>query len=637
MSLVPYTITALERDVADADASGKQVIVGATCSMFIQPANTAVQLYDNAAGSNGSTAKTTGANGQVVVFVDAGTYIVSVNGVAGTRVDVDQLRSDLISGVADAGKTVAKYSALEFNTIADILASNAIGGAVVLSIGDTVSALDYRDDCNSGRLIFKVVAAATGTADGGTYIDLPSQGLQLKQFMSVAPVKASAFGAMRNGTDDDRTALQNAINFYATLDCGQIQSRYDGNPAYLKMINGNSFSFCGICTVRDNITVPAMSHFVLSEGGIAADKDNWAGAATDFLLDFNQPSTAAGFPYNNGGLSNVHVISNKVCNSLKVGEYNRFHLNNVHVKGFNTIGLQAGNSATDDSHEMITDGLYVGEYDWYDEARLTTAKTGTGIYNFAHDGIWGNFVVYSSYIGVVNNGQGNDWSSFHIWDMPLHTSGDYSGFIPGFVNLKSTDTMVHDFKLGSCSMIIVDPYLCVIDTFQFERNQSAVDIDVIVLKPSALNILLQDFTIKNGLIHVANPVLDSGETNFIGFDIDAGNTSFNLTTTKDLYVNTIVSNGNGNVFQTEYSSAISTGAIGGTFVTFDWSKYMLAPSITRLKSFIINSDVDLFIKPVINIAGKTISFQNYTDATYTTTTNFELNKVIDFTMGCKNA
>ena len=80
MSLVPYTITALERDNADAVSSGKQVIVGASCSMFIQPANTVVQLFDNAAGANGSTAKTTGANGQVTVYIDPGEYRVSVNG-----------------------------------------------------------------------------------------------------------------------------------------------------------------------------------------------------------------------------------------------------------------------------------------------------------------------------------------------------------------------------------------------------------------------------------------------------------------------------------------------------------------------------------------------------------------------------
>ena len=48
MSLVPYTITALELNQADATASGKQVIIGATCSMFSQPSDSAVLLYDDA-------------------------------------------------------------------------------------------------------------------------------------------------------------------------------------------------------------------------------------------------------------------------------------------------------------------------------------------------------------------------------------------------------------------------------------------------------------------------------------------------------------------------------------------------------------------------------------------------------------
>ena len=47
MSLTAYTITALERDVSDATASGKQVIVGASCSMYSQPGDTVVTLYDD--------------------------------------------------------------------------------------------------------------------------------------------------------------------------------------------------------------------------------------------------------------------------------------------------------------------------------------------------------------------------------------------------------------------------------------------------------------------------------------------------------------------------------------------------------------------------------------------------------------
>ena len=80
MALVPYTITALaESDSQGTD--GKNIVAGATCSMYSQPSDSVVTLYDDAAGSNGSTAKVTGANGQVVVYVDPGSYRVSVNAV----------------------------------------------------------------------------------------------------------------------------------------------------------------------------------------------------------------------------------------------------------------------------------------------------------------------------------------------------------------------------------------------------------------------------------------------------------------------------------------------------------------------------------------------------------------------------
>jgi hypothetical protein len=82
MSLVPYTITAIEVFTADAAATGKQIAVGASSSMYIQPANTVVLLYDDAAGSNGSTAKVTGLNGQVTVYVHPGDYRIETNGIS---------------------------------------------------------------------------------------------------------------------------------------------------------------------------------------------------------------------------------------------------------------------------------------------------------------------------------------------------------------------------------------------------------------------------------------------------------------------------------------------------------------------------------------------------------------------------
>ena len=80
MSLVAYTITALEETFANSQSSGKNIVVGAVCSMYSQPSDTVVTLYDDAAGSNGSTTKTTGADGQVAVYINPGEYRLSING-----------------------------------------------------------------------------------------------------------------------------------------------------------------------------------------------------------------------------------------------------------------------------------------------------------------------------------------------------------------------------------------------------------------------------------------------------------------------------------------------------------------------------------------------------------------------------
>ena len=87
MALVPYTITAIERDTDDATTSEKQVVSGAVCTMTDSAGNVAL-MYDDAVGANPSTAKTTNGNGQVVVFVYPDIYTLTTNGIA-RKVKVD--------------------------------------------------------------------------------------------------------------------------------------------------------------------------------------------------------------------------------------------------------------------------------------------------------------------------------------------------------------------------------------------------------------------------------------------------------------------------------------------------------------------------------------------------------------------
>jgi lysophospholipase L1-like esterase len=78
MILVPYTVTALaESDAVGTD--GKNIVVGAVVTLQT-PAGGVVTMYDDAAGANPSTAKATGAKGQVIVFIEPGEYQLFING-----------------------------------------------------------------------------------------------------------------------------------------------------------------------------------------------------------------------------------------------------------------------------------------------------------------------------------------------------------------------------------------------------------------------------------------------------------------------------------------------------------------------------------------------------------------------------
>lgn len=114
----------------------------------------------------------------------------------------------------------------EFETVADMVADTS------LSIGQFVTVEDYATGRNSGVLFFKVVAGSTGTADGGSFIDLTGSGLQAQQNFPEF-ITAKMFGAVGDSTisgggTDDSIAL---INAYAEAGARQIPF-YIGQGAF---------------------------------------------------------------------------------------------------------------------------------------------------------------------------------------------------------------------------------------------------------------------------------------------------------------------------------------------------------------------------------------------------------------------
>jgi hypothetical protein len=188
MSLVPYTITALELNQADATASGKQVVVGASCSMFIQPADTVVLLYDDAAAGNGSTAKTTGANGQVNVFIQPGSYRIVANS---------------ISRFVQVGQN-------EAITTVGLIASTGIYPADTI-----INTIGYDNVFDKGQGPW-VQTGVTGETVSQSPVQLDDillndgNGNQWKLIVSDGVVLSSQVGAPSNGTSDDTAYIRAA-------------------------------------------------------------------------------------------------------------------------------------------------------------------------------------------------------------------------------------------------------------------------------------------------------------------------------------------------------------------------------------------------------------------------------------------
>jgi nitrous oxidase accessory protein NosD len=89
-----------------------------------------------------------------------------------------------------------------FDTVADMAASKTV------KVGDIVEVAGYYSVNDGGHGKYEIVAAATGTDDGGSFIDLDT--LQAKAIFEGA-INVKRFGVTGDGTADDTSKIQAAI------------------------------------------------------------------------------------------------------------------------------------------------------------------------------------------------------------------------------------------------------------------------------------------------------------------------------------------------------------------------------------------------------------------------------------------
>ena len=195
-------------------------------------------IYDAAAGS---WARSTDWNkvddviaGQLVIDANSGLlYRTNFSG----EFELDTTETTFIVVDTDSASR-------HFDKVSDMVADTTI------QLGDYLDLGDYDTDNKAGPLFFKAVAAATGTADGGSYIDLPNTTpvLQAKQnFPGYADIKM--FGAAEGASDAlNSTAIQATIDYAIPVRISEGTFTYDTgltNPDLVPIFGQGKLKFSG--------------------------------------------------------------------------------------------------------------------------------------------------------------------------------------------------------------------------------------------------------------------------------------------------------------------------------------------------------------------------------------------------------
>lgn len=182
------------------DVNGN-AIAGAPCFVYARGTTTIVPITD-AAGAPKDNPFFSAAGGLIQFSAEPGEYdlrvlsgqsdstipisIIGSAGLTDSGADPDETPQN--SDLGSAAYTQTNEYSFVFNSVAEMVSSEK------LKIGQSVKTLGYHSLGDGGGNDYEIVAAGTGTDDGGSYIDLSGSGLQAKGLFIKENVSIKQFG-----------------------------------------------------------------------------------------------------------------------------------------------------------------------------------------------------------------------------------------------------------------------------------------------------------------------------------------------------------------------------------------------------------------------------------------------------------
>jgi hypothetical protein len=202
-----------------------------------------------------------------------------------------------------------------FDTVALMVASTD------LAVGDRVRTLGYTTIGDGGGNDYQIVAAATGTADGGEYIDLATH--QAKGLFHGGIYNAKQWGVVADGTTNDTTDIQSFFSYIST-------NSLEGILPYGKTINvTNNLYIWGGASLKGKATIklsadPTYNYFIIcGAASYGAAAQDCTGRFEGFKIDIQSPSIQEIGLFigsaNKLKVTDVEVATNGKCSNKGIG------------------------------------------------------------------------------------------------------------------------------------------------------------------------------------------------------------------------------------------------------------------------------------------------------------------------------